>query len=380
MEVDIAVPGRFLAFKSGRELEKRDSLRTIYTTDPFYKGGIPNEKVVNIRSPYVIQKIGQKVPKLNNIVPSSWRKPFTQWKHILFDKTVSSKLKPAEDGIFVGYAGVCLESLQRAKELGLTTVVARLSSHIRTQKEILDKEYQEYTKKNCPTSDKYVNREEKEYKRADYVMTPSKFAQESFFKRGFDEEKVKCVPFGENIPDIKQISDDTMYFIYPGSVNLRKGIQYLLPAWDSLDFSNAKLIVTGNIDESVKPIIQEYEGDDSIRFLGWVDNLYEWFGKSSVFVFPTLEEGSARVVYEAMASGLPIITTFNSGWVGEDGKHGIEIPIRDSKSVAEAMRYLYNNPEERNQMGENARDHIASNFTEDDYGERIFSEYQAMVS
>jgi glycosyltransferase involved in cell wall biosynthesis len=138
--------------------------------------------------------------------------------------------------------------------------------------------------------------------------------------------------------------------------------------------------VTNHIDESAQPIVQKYKSNDDIRFLGWVDDLYEWYEKSSAFVFPTLEEGSARVIYEAMASGLPIVTTFNSGWVGEDGEHGIEVPIRDSEAVAEAIRYMYNNPEERKQMGENAQNHITSNFTEDDYGERIFSEYQSMIN
>lgn len=381
MQVDIAVPGTFHAFKLGRQLENRGSLRRIYTTYPKFATdgeGVPEEKVTHIRHPELIAQVGHRFPVVNEIVPSQWNNPLNRWKGIAFDKSVARKLEPAEADLFVGFAGVCFESLQRANELGLTTAVERSSSHIRAQKEILDEEYQKYEQGEATISYQHVNREEKEYDIADYVVTPSKFVQESFLEEGFDEEKVKCVPFGVNTPDIQQVSDDTTYFIYSGSVTLRKGIQYLLPAWDSLDLPNAELIVTSNIDESARPIVQEYEDDDSIRFLGWVNDLYEWFGKSSVFVFPTLEEGSAMVVYEAMASGLPIITTFNSGWVGEDGKHGIEVPVRDSKSIAEAIQYMYNNPEERKQMGENARDHIMSNFTEDDYGERVFSEYQAM--
>jgi len=59
---------------------------------------------------------------------------------------------------------------------------------------------------------------------------------------------------------------------------------------------------------------------------------------------------------------------------------GQVVPIRDSEALAEAMQYMYDNPEERKQMGENAQAYIRSNFTEDDYGERIFSKYQAMIS
>ncbi|TKX71837.1 glycosyltransferase family 4 protein [Halorubrum sp. GN11GM_10-3_MGM] len=383
MQVDIAVPGTFHAFKLGRQLESRNSLRRIYTTYPKFATdteGIPDEKVTHIRYPELIAQVGNRFQAVNKIIPSQWNEPLSRWKGMAFDKSVARKLEPAEDGIFLGFAGVSLESLQRANELGFTTVVERSSSHIRTQKEILDEEYLKYEQRESSISQQHIKREEKEYDTADYVVMPSKFVQESFVEQGFNEEKVKCVPFGVNPPEVQQVSDDTTYFIYSGSVTLRKGIQYLLPAWDSLDLTDVELIVTSNIDESVKPIVQDYKDDDSIQFLGWVDDLYEWFGKSSAFVFPTLEEGSAMVVYEAMASGLPIITTFNSGWVGKDGKHGIEVPTRDSESVAEAIQYMYNNPEERKQMGENARDHITSNFTEDDYGERIFSEYQAMIN
>lgn len=380
MQVDIAVPGTFQAFKFGRQLEKRECLGTIYTTAPRHKGGVSSDRVENIRHPWVIQRIGDQWPRLDDIVPSRWRRPFTQWKNITFDKAVSRRLEPVDDGIFVGYAGVCLESLQRANALGLTTVVERESTHIRTQKEILDEEYQKYNQGRCPISDDYVEREEKEYKLADYITTPSRFAQESFVQQGYDEQKVKRVPFGVVLPELSDVNGvDTTYFIYAGSVILRKGIQYLLPAWDSLDLPNAELIVAGNITESTQPIVQSYMDAEDIHFLGWVNNINELFGKSSVFVFPTLEEGSALVVYEAMASGLPIVTTYNSGWVGEDGKHGIEVPVRDSESVAEAMQYLYNNPDERKRMGENARNHIASNFTEDDYGKRMYFEHQAMI-
>lgn len=385
MQVDIAVPGTFHAFKLGRQLESRDSLRNIYTTYPKFAtdtGVIHDEKVRHIRHPELIAQIGHRFPIVNDIIPSQWNDPLNRWKGISFDKSVARKLEPAADGIFVGFAGVCLESLQRANELGLTTVVERSSSHIRTQKEILDREYQKYGQGKSSISPHLIKREEEEYETADYVVTPSKFAQESFLEQGFDEEKVKRIPLGEDPPDIQQVSDDTTYFIYSGSVTLRKGIQYLLPAWDSLDLADTELIVTSHIDESVQPIVQDYKDAENIHFVGWVDDLYEQFGRSALFVFPSLEDGFGMVVVEAMASGLPVIVSENTGAKDcvREGIDGRVVPIRDSEALAEAMQYMYDNPAERKQMGENARDHITSNFTEDDYGERIISEYRAMIN
>jgi len=94
---------------------------------------------------------------------------------------------------------------------------------------------------------------------------------------------------------------------------LRKGIQYLLSAWDSLDLPNTELIVTSNVDESAQSIVEEFNDTEDIHFVGWVDDLYEQFGKSSLFVFPSLEDGFGMVVIEAMASGLPVIVSENTG-------------------------------------------------------------------
>jgi glycosyltransferase involved in cell wall biosynthesis len=383
VQVIVSVPGIFHAFTLGRQLEKRNILTRLYTTEPSHNGGISDANVRIIRIPRAIEAVGQKFPKVKNLISSSYNKPFTQWKNRIFDKIVSRQLTPTENGLFLGFAGVSLQSLRRANKIGMTTVVERSSSHIETQTDILTKEYDKYGTNKPLVSNEYISIEKEEYNIADYIMTPSKFAQESFLERGYSEKKVRCVPFGTDLPDSEHVrsesDDETVYFIYVGSVSLRKGIQYLLPAWDSVDLPDAELIVTSSIDESTRRIIHDYEGRNDINFVGWVDNIYNWFNKSSAFVFPTLEEGSAKVVYEAMASGLPIITTYNSGWVGEDQTHGIEVPVRDSKSLAEAMRYLYHNNKERTQMGRAAREYIKSEYTKDDYGERIVSEYRDMI-
>jgi len=247
----------------------------------------------------------------------------------------------------------------------------------------LDEEYQKYEQGESSISRQHIKREEKEYDTADYVVTPSTFAQDSFIEQGYDDEKVKRVPLGINPPKQSNVyNDDTTYFIYSGSVMLRKGIQYLLSAWDSLDLPNTELIVTSNVDESAQSIVEEFNDTEDIHFVGWVDDLYEQFGKSSLFVFPSLEDGFGMVVIEAMASGLPVIVSENTGAKDcvREGVDGQVVPIRDSEALAEAMQYMYDNPEERKQMGENAQAYIRSNFTEDDYGERIFSKYQAMIS
>lgn len=382
MKVQISVPGTFHAFTLGRQLEYRDALHRIFTSYPpsaVNNEGIPSDKIKSAVFPEMVEQIGRKLPLINN------SGTFTRMKGITFDRMVSRRIRDIENGIFLGFAGVSLQSLRRANELGLTTVVERSSSHIKTQRQILNEEFKKYQSGTPPISDRHINREEAEYQIADYIVTPSEFARNSFLNRGYEETKVKCVPFSIDCsgeaPDSStlNIPDEKRYFIFSGTVSLRKGIQYLLPAWDSLDLPNAELIITSEVDDSAKQFVKKYRDRDGIRFVGWVDDLDSWFSKASAFVFPTLEEGSARVVYEAMGSNLPVITTFNSGWVGEDQVHGIEVPIRNSEAIAKAVQYLYHNPEEADRMGNNAHELIESKYTEDNYGERIFSLYNSML-
>lgn len=387
MQVDIAVPGTFHAFKLGRQLEQHNSLRSIYTTYPKFAtstNGIPDRKITHIRYPELIAQIGHQFPFLNNVIPSRWNVPLTRWKGLAFDKSVAHKLEPAvEEGIFLGFAGTCLESLRRANELGLTTIVERSSSHIRTQKEILDEEYQELDLGESPISRQHIQREEEEYRVADYVSIPSEFAYQSFIDQGFDEDKLLKIPFGYDVKECVRHNNnnnsDKIVFLYAGAIDIQKGVHYLLKSFNSLRLQDVNLKLAGNISKNMKQFVSEFKTDSRIEFLGWVNNMDQLYSNSSVFVFPSLQEGSAMVTYEAMANGLPVITTFNSGWVGVDGKHGIEVPIRDENSLSEALQSMYNNPKKRDKMGNKAQNYVKSTYTEKDYGKRVFSKYQSIV-
>jgi glycosyltransferase involved in cell wall biosynthesis len=80
-----------------------------------------------------------------------------------------------------------------------------------------------------------------------------------------------------------------------------------------------------------------------------------YFQQADVFVFPSLYEGSALVIYEALASGLPVITTPNSGSVVRDGLEGYVVPIRDARALAEKIAQLYSDRALRKDMGARAR-------------------------
>ncbi|WP_238533636.1 glycosyltransferase family 4 protein [Pedobacter agri] len=100
--------------------------------------------------------------------------------------------------------------------------------------------------------------------------------------------------------------------------------------------------------------------------------LGKYYNQASLFVFPSLDEGMALVQLEAMACGLPIICTTNSGGDSAvtDGIEGCVVPIRNAEAIAEKVISLYKNPELLKEMSSNA--HLkAQEFTWDKYGEKL---------
>jgi glycosyltransferase involved in cell wall biosynthesis len=96
-------------------------------------------------------------------------------------------------------------------------------------------------------------------------------------------------------------------------------------------------------------------------------------------VFPSLCEGSATVTYEALAAGLPVITTPHAGSVVRDGREGFVVPIRDVDALAARIDLLAGDPELVAQMSRAARQR-SREFSWPRYGERLVSALQQILS
>ncbi|WP_148416288.1 glycosyltransferase family 4 protein [Haloferax sp. KTX1] len=388
MNVTISVPGTFWAFRIARELTARGETVQVFTTTPQYRlpSELPSEQVHPIRYPGIIKKVGYLLPDNGWFARHThWNRPIQRLGDYSFDKAVARRLSPVgrdNRDIFLGFAGACHDSLVQANRYGYVTGVERSSSHIRTQRRLINEEYDRYGVEGQPISISHVEREEMEYDAADFIITPSKFSYNTLVEHGVPAEKICIIPFGANtnfdVPD-RQESNHPFTFLFTGHVSLRKGAQYLLDAWEEQSLPNAQLLIAGHIEDALKDRVEDFSDDDSVEFLGWVDNLEELYRKASVFVFPSIEEGSARVTYEAMSWGLPVVTTFNSGWVGTDSVHGVEIPIRDPDALVNAMTRLYEDSTLRQRMSTQARDLIESKYTWDHYAERVHKTYRTVV-
>ena len=364
---------------------------------PLAKGGIGNLayhalKAINkhgyLKKVITIGKSEVELSKngiVNVFYPKRIRLPYLdakRWyylRNLYFDYRVKNFLKE-ECNIFYGWNSQCLFSLQEAKKRGIVTIVERSSSHILTQMELIKEEYKTYGIKRKPELSVVIERCLKEYEVADYISVPSQFVYDSFLRRGFNREKLILIPLGVDTERYRpgEKKDKVFRVLFMGQISLRKGVQYLLKAFSELKLKNSELFLVGGIGKDFKKIFKEYRERIKLKHIPWSNGLGDICRQSSVFVFPSIEEGSALVNYIAMACGLPVITTFNSGSPVRDGEDGFLVPIRDVQGLKEKILYFYENPRAIEAMGTNARDEI-EHYTWERYGEELIKVYERIV-
>lgn len=145
----------------------------------------------------------------------------------------------------------------------------------------------------------------------------------------------------------KNIPPDVTIAAFVGAFSDRKGVERVIKA--SREVDGLKLILIGE-GKSIKPA-------DNILFCGLVPNseIVDYLNAADFFVLPTLAEGCCNAIIEAMACGLPIISSnysFNDDVLNEI--NSIRIDPLDIKEISEAMQLLMSNTELRDELSHNA--------------------------
>jgi glycosyltransferase involved in cell wall biosynthesis len=294
----------------------------------------------------------------------------------VFDTVASRFVEPCD--VFHGWSHQCLHSVRRAKAMGAVTFVERPNTHDRFQNRLLKEEFDRWGyHRTEPGRSRGMERGLSEYEEVDYICVPSHFAFQSMVAEGIPEGCLYCLPYGVDAHRFTPAmpSPDVFRLLFVGQVSLRKGVPYLLQAWRKLRLPKAELWLAGRITPDARKIADFYRADGSIRFLGHVRDVPPLYGKASAFVLPSIEEGSALVTYEAMAAGLPVICTPNTGAVARNGIEGIEVPIRDTEALAAAIERLYAHPDLRMGMGSAGR-RRAEEFTWEAAANRLLASYR----
>jgi glycosyltransferase involved in cell wall biosynthesis len=228
-------------------------------------------------------------------------------------------------------------------------------------------------------------RELQAYQECDRIAVPSLFVKRTFLEKGIPESKLIHVPYGVSLSEFYPVAkeDQTFRVIHCGGITLRKGVQYLLQAFYELNLPDAELWLVGSVDLEMNPFLAKYKSDKIILKGKQPQNQLRWFySQCSVFCIASIEEGLAMVQPQAIACGLPVIHTTNTGGedIVRDGVDGFCVPIRDVEALKAKILYFYENPDKRDEMANNALGQAQISLSWDDYGEKVINVYSKLLS
>lgn len=272
-------------------------------------------------------------------------------------------------------------TLKRAKAFGAITVDLARTAHFLTNRDLEQQELGILGAKNTQGTYSELSRLSPHLNDFDYVIAMSDFVYKSYVAQGYLPERIL-----QAYPDIDRTrfapaikKNDSFRVLYMAYTTPLKGLHYLLEAWSVLGLRGAELVIAGGFDlpkEIKKQYERETKGSPTIKIVGDVTQPEHIYPTASVFVFPSLTEGFGRVTLEAMACGIPVITTEHARGIVEDGKTGFVVPIRDAKALAEKIKYLYDNREIAKEMGRQARLAVEN---KKPFGEAVYEIYQEIL-
>lgn len=171
-----------------------------------------------------------------------------------------------------------------------------------------------------------------------------------------------------------------------GVLNESKGHSYLIRAISEIinQGFDVKLIIAGEgiLRRELETLSDQLGLNGRIKLLGFREDIPQILSLMDIFVFPSLWEGMSLALLEAMASGLPVISTEVHGTIDliQDNKRGLLVKRKDILGLVRAVKYLISNPNEAKRMGQEAKELVCKNYTLDRQISRIEGLYCNLIS
>ena len=397
MKITIVVGGRWHAFDLARELHQAGHLHKLITNYPRWfacRWGIPKNKVVSLPLTFWVVKAIYKLGGERLMMRCQWH------VHRWFANRAVKYLAGSE--LVHGWSQWSEPSLIWAQKRGIPTLLERSSAHILEQSRLLREEYSRLGLKWTATHPKIEAMELREYELCSQVTVPSLFVERSFQKRGWSNKRLFRNALGVDVSRFKAPltppkppAVNGLQVIYAGSLSVRKGIPDLLEGFNRANLRSATLTLVGGATPELQGLLNEQS--DQIRCLGHRPQaeLVAHYVKAHCFVMASIEEGMAMVQMQALACGLPLVCTTNTG--GEDllrlqgssahqREHGIEefaagylVPINHPDAIAWCLHELSENSSLWEQKREAALALAASELGWGAYGQRAIANYRELL-
>jgi len=310
MKIAIVVGGRWHAFDLAQWLERKKVLGRLITNYPKFKTrqwGIPDQKVTSLLVSFIASQL---------VFRFGWEsaaKTFQHQLHAMFAHPAARRLKGMD--LVHGFSSSSEPSIDWCRQHHIPFVLERGSSHMLEQTQILEEEKLLTGIRVSITHPKIIEQELREYEKADRISVVSRFVYDSFVRQGVKEEKLFYNPLGVNLSAFfpGQKVDNRFRVIYAGALSLRKGIGYLVKSFHLARIPQAELLLVGGASWETPQLLKD-AGPEVVR-TGKVPQreLTSLYHRADVFAIASVEEGMAMVVPQAMACGLAVVCSANTG-------------------------------------------------------------------
>jgi glycosyltransferase involved in cell wall biosynthesis len=280
----------------------------------------------------------------------------------------------------------CSGAIETARARGMKVIVDHSIAHPERIAARLDKEscYWPVTPEDFRTA--FWKSVMDDCRRADVILVNSDYVAESLKRTGFEDKRIETiylpVPRRFAFIESRRRENDRFRLLFTGGFNMRKGARILIEAMSRIisEIPGVCLEVYGTSDIPRK--WAERCRTLNIRFHGHVaqDVLRQAMENSDAYVFPTLAEGCAKSVMEAMSAGLPVITTVDSGAPVEHRVNACVVETGSIDSLVNGILLTYRNAREAESWGRKASQTVASRCTEEKYELELTRLYQQLLS
>ncbi len=363
LRIAIAVHGRFHVFDAARALLEIGHDVEVFTNLPAFVAkpfSIPRQRIHSLLVHGILSRMAMYLGLSNY---------FEESLHRLFGRRVAqviarhAKLYGAFDVVHI-FSGVAEELFLHPHIAGIKTLL-RGSAHIAVQNKLLVQEAQRMQKNIDVPSAWMIAREQREYALCDRVMVMSSFARRSFIEQGFSPHKLLFGPAGAHTGDFNANSEqrlrraerilrgEPLKVLIVGTLSAQKGI---------FDLQQVVCALSGRMHFRFVGTIAK-DAQDIARGLGGLElvprvaqqALPDYYAQSDIFLHPTIQDGFAVVLVQALMAGLPVICTENcaASDVVVEGETGFVVPIRAPEAMIRQLDYLDKNRSVLNAMLEN---------------------------
>ena len=249
-----------------------------------------------------------------------------------------------------------------ARQAGLLTIADQMIApyEIELAEELLQRQrFPNWSESPLPdAAESWTPFERTTWDQLDHISCASPYVRDGLIQQGIQPNRISVLPYPIEASQFPQNDRcrraGPLVVGFVGAVGLRKGAPYFVEVARRMNSKAIRFVMIGSVhlSPSVLPDVRRY-----VEIIGPVprSEVRDWLQKFDLYFFPSTCEGSAGSIMEAMASGLPVVTSPNAGSIIEHGRSGFIHPYSDIDSLAASVAQLASHSDLRLQMGRASR-------------------------